>query len=194
MGRGRKRIMKIAITGPHGTGKTTACYELAALLKRKTAYTVGIFNEVARDCPFPINEAATIETFQWIFATQMARELEAEDNNDIVVCDRTLLDCVAYANYKFPTEARLYNRFTRKIEWMDSYDIIYYHTPEEFPYLVEDGVREIDKEYQGTIDSLLRALYLKANVRVNARLNKPWEITHVAALLNQSGSELTIDG
>jgi tRNA uridine 5-carbamoylmethylation protein Kti12 len=86
---------KFSFTGSHGTGKTTAAYDLATALK-KEGYDVNIITEAARSHPkhLPINENATIETQEWIFAEMLKRELEA--NAQIAICDRTLLDVFAY--------------------------------------------------------------------------------------------------
>ena len=46
--------MKIAFIGTHGVGKTTLCYDLAALLKRQ-GLNVDVVKEVARLSPLPIN-------------------------------------------------------------------------------------------------------------------------------------------
>ena len=44
--------MKVAFIGTHGVGKTTLCYDLAALLKRQDV-DVDIVKEVARLSPLP---------------------------------------------------------------------------------------------------------------------------------------------
>jgi len=46
--------VKIAFIGTHGVGKTTLCYDLAAVLKRRGLDT-DIVKEVARLSPLPIN-------------------------------------------------------------------------------------------------------------------------------------------
>ena len=51
--------MKIAFIGTHGVGKTTLCFELAALLKKRDR-VVEMVREVARFCPLPINRDTTV--------------------------------------------------------------------------------------------------------------------------------------
>ena len=71
----------IAFSGAHGTGKTTAVYDLAAKLK-KNGVNVGIITETARECPFPVMSSGCHvppEYSQlWIFNRQMQAEIEAE--------------------------------------------------------------------------------------------------------------------
>jgi len=52
--------VKFAFIGTHGVGKTTLCFELAALLKKRDRI-VEMVHEVARFCPLPINRDTTID-------------------------------------------------------------------------------------------------------------------------------------
>ena len=54
--------MKIGISGTHGTGKSFLVYELAN--KYKLDYPnkeVTVITEVARQCPFEINQGASLQ-------------------------------------------------------------------------------------------------------------------------------------
>ena len=52
--------MKIAISGSHGTGKSSYVYKKAQEEKiENPTKRISIVSEVARDCPFPINKTAT---------------------------------------------------------------------------------------------------------------------------------------
>lgn len=90
--------MKIAITGTHGAGKTTLCYLMAAHYK-KMGKNVKVIDEVARDCPFPLNEDMTDQTASWIYHEHSKREIEADGKYDIVICDRTKADSLVYGTY-----------------------------------------------------------------------------------------------
>ena len=87
--------MKVAFIGSHGVGKTTLCFELAALLKKRDKI-VEMVREVARFCPLPINRDTTIAAQSWILHTEIAEELVAEYKAEIVVCDRSVLDNYCY--------------------------------------------------------------------------------------------------
>ena len=91
---GRRRI-KVAFVGTHGVGKTTLCYDLASQLKRLDC-GVDLVKEVARRCPLPINEETTPDAQAWILHTQIAEEIAAVAANEVVVCDRSVLDNYAY--------------------------------------------------------------------------------------------------
>jgi len=47
-------MIKLAFIGTHGVGKTTLCYDLGALLKKRGLH-VDLVKEVARLSPLPIN-------------------------------------------------------------------------------------------------------------------------------------------
>jgi len=92
----------IAFSGAHGTGKTTAVYALAAELKRQVKGEVGIVLETARQYPYQIvsadHDSASKEGQLWIFSKQMQEEMNAARFYDVVVSDRTILDCIAYTS------------------------------------------------------------------------------------------------
>src|SRR5436190_20108697 len=89
------RAAKIAFIGTHGVGKTTLCYDVAALLKR-AGRNVDVVKEVARQSPLPINRQTSLEAQTWILATQVAEEIRSSSRHDAVVCDRSVLDNYAY--------------------------------------------------------------------------------------------------
>ena len=88
----RKRI---AIVGTHNTGKSTLCHSVAAKLMTR-GIKVGVAWEPSRS---NLHLAAGIrgyETQMSIFASVVGGEMEAERTNDIVICDRSILDVIAY--------------------------------------------------------------------------------------------------
>ena len=117
-------MFKVALVGTHGVNKTTIAYELAGALKRR-GRTVELITEIARDCPFPLNERATREAFQWIIARQIQLEIEKTPRADVLVCDRAVLDNFAYYVRRFGDagdEARALGAYC--LSWMNSYDLL----------------------------------------------------------------------
>lgn len=133
----------IAVTGTHGSGKTTLTYLLAAHYKSK-GKNVKLIQEVARNCPFPINENMTRETAIWIYHEHSKKELEALRDHEIVICDRTYFDSIIYAKYfdiMIPLDMRA-----------DHYDQIIFVRPHG--KIQDDGVRSTDEKFQLDIDLL----------------------------------------
>lgn len=145
--------MKIAFIGTHGVGKTTLAYELCNELK-KQSLDVGFIDEIARRCPFPINEATSLEAQTWILATTMARELEHGKIYPNIICDRSVLDNYVYLYHKFGHIPELHGLASY---WVHTYDLLF-RVPYTRKYLRPDGVRSTDLEFQQVIDRKLEQL------------------------------------
>ena len=144
--------MKIAFIGTHGVGKTTLCYELAALLKHE-GFDVDIVKEVARLSPLPINRQTSLEAQTWILATQVAEEIRSASRHEGVVCDRAALDNYAYMALACGRQKAI-ERFVD--HWMQTYDLLFkVPTSGEAP---ADGVRDTDALFVREIDRLVDTL------------------------------------
>jgi len=154
--------MKIAFSGTHGTGKTTSVFELATKFKKdNTDKTVGIIAETARRCPLPINKDSTEMSQLWIFAEQMKFEIEYCEWYDIVICDRSIIDSIAYTYV-----GGYYELANRKLEtaksFMNTYDKIIFKTIKSNNYIYDDGIRDSkDLDYRKKIEDKMLELYQK---------------------------------
>jgi hypothetical protein len=83
--------MKIAISGAHSTGKSTALKVAREHLERK-GYAVRLVSGLAVKCPLPILRDHTPESSLWIAATGVSTEIECEAKSDIVLVDRPVID------------------------------------------------------------------------------------------------------
>ena len=144
--------MKIAFIGSHGVGKTTLCYDLAALLKRRNVH-VDLVKEVARLSPLPINRQTSLEAQTWILATQVAEEIRSAAHHEVVVCDRSVLDNYAYMVFACGRQRWLEGLVNR---WLQTYDLLF-----KVPILgtpAADGVRDTDEFFMKQIDRLVDEL------------------------------------
>ncbi len=144
--------MKIALIGSHGVGKTTLCFELAAALKRRNA-DVEMVREVARRCPLPINQETTVAAQEWILHTQIAWEIEAAANSEVVLSDRSVLDNYCYLVHAVGS-MRAWESFIDR--WLPTYDVLVHVPVSERPSY--DGVRAVDPAFQLLIDVLLEGM------------------------------------
>jgi len=145
--------MKIGITGTHGTGKTGFALRMAAHLKSDhPGENVGILTEVARTCPLPINKETSELAQSWIFHGQLVREIELEARNEILICDRTILDSIAYSE-RAGFKAQALMHLSIALDWMSSYDELYFLRPSIAP--ANDGFRDTDPDFQKDIDRIL---------------------------------------
>lgn len=153
-------MIKIAFIGAQGTGKTTlakALYDYYITETNKTPYFV---TEVARRCPYALNEGATIETQNWILREQIYTELSPPSGTDIIICDRSTIDQYAYVLAGFSDHRinldDVVDYQYKAAGWAGTYDRVFY-CPIEFP-LVDDGVRSGNAEFQRRIDEFINGL------------------------------------
>jgi GTPase SAR1 family protein len=175
--------LKIAFIGSHGVGKTTLCYDLAARLKRQDR-SVDLVKEVARRCPLPINRDTTLSAQAWILHTQIADEIAAAAQNEVVICDRSVLDNYAYlVNQAGRLPA--YDALVRA--WIASYDALFKVPIVDPPTF--DGQRDVSQTFQrdidGVIDRLARELEVECH-RLEAGKRESW----VDTVLRTSGLPL----
>lgn len=145
--------MKLALVGTHGVGKTTLAYEICSLLK-KAGQNVELVTEVARQSPFPVNAATTLDGQLWILHAQIAAELDASRRAPHVVCDRAVLDNYCYLVNKFGRQPKLE---TWLAWWMDTYSLLVGVPPLDAG-IQPDGFRSEDRVFQDRIHKLLNEL------------------------------------
>jgi hypothetical protein len=161
-----------AFTGPQGTGKTTGAYQYANwLVKENPGKTVGLVVDVERRCPYPINQETTRKAQEWIFFHQMAAELSAMAEYDLVVSDRTIMDVIAYSmasNFRLQADDMLF--IWRKHSHYYS-RIIFRHSATN-AWNLPDGCRDTDPAFRARIEATLYELYKYAHVTTQARFSE----------------------
>lgn len=157
----------IAYSGVHGTGKTTAVYDTAAALKKQGA-NVGIVLETSRRCPLPVFSVAcdkpSVQAQQWIFSRQIHDEIEASIIYEVVVTDRTVIDCIAYSRHFGYTEmADAMERMANHIR----YDEIHFKSLFTNEFLVDDGFRNTkDSCARYEIERIMFETYMRMGIPV----------------------------
>lgn len=152
----------IAVSGTHGTGKTTLALSLAVEIKKNhPKKTVGVLTENAIDCPFPLNKESTLlGTVLWLVTNQFQRELEASLKYDLVVSDRCVLDPIAYGVVLFGE-----NDVTRgmiqmaKVYYGEAYTEIRFQHMATNNYCFVDGLRDVDHEFRKKVEKELLRLH-----------------------------------
>lgn len=150
--------MIITIVGTHGIGKSTLSYLIASHYK-KLGKNIKIIQEVARTCPFSVNEYMTVETCLWIYHEQRKKELEAKKDHDVVICDRSCFDSFVYADHFSLTKDGLFALKNCALSQLAcDYEKIIFVRP-NIP-IIGDGFRSTDSQFQKSIDNLFKE-YLK---------------------------------
>ena len=154
-------VLKIAFVGTHGVGKTTLCYELAAWMKKREA-RVDMVREVARRCPLPINRETTLAAQSWILHRQIAEEIQLANEQDVVICDRSVLDNYAYLVHRLGPQPPLDAVIGH---WMRTYTHLF-KVPIVAPPAF-DGVRDTSRAFQEAIDGEVEGLLRRFGVAVH---------------------------
>jgi nicotinamide riboside kinase len=142
-------MIKLAFIGTHGVGKTTLCYDLGAVLKKRGLH-VDLVKEVARLSPLPINRKTSLEAQMWILTTQIAEEIRSAAHHEVVVCDRSVLDNYAYLLFAAGRQRWLEPLVNR---WMKTYDLLFKVPISGNPSA--DGIRDTDEFFMRQIDRLV---------------------------------------
>lgn len=147
-------MKKIAAMGTHGACKSTLCADLNSYFKHDGKNSI-IIEEQVRLSPFPYNDKMIEETALWAFHAQVAAELEAAARGyDVLICDRTAIDCFFYADYwKVSTQRIEYLRHAA-FHWLKSYDLFFFIEP-DLPLEV-DSRRSPDVNFQNGIHEIFR--------------------------------------
>lgn len=150
-------MFKVALVGTHGVGKTTIAYELGGVIKRR-GKTVELLTEIARECPFALNDRASREAHQWIIARQVQLEIEKSLRADVLVCDRSVLDNFAYYARLYGTQGQQGEALAAYCRaWMSTYDLLVRLPITE--RLTDDGFRSTNVKFQLEIDQLCDKLF-----------------------------------
>lgn len=137
--------MRIAISGPHGQGKTTLINTLKEI-EEFNNFTFVPSPTRTISSTHSINEKGTQDTQVAIMFQHYINQM-----NDNVILDRCALDGIAYTRYfekhmNSNVISAIYNLYSYLIP---RYDIIFYTEP-EIP-LVSDGTRSVSIEFFNTI-------------------------------------------
>jgi len=161
-----KYNMKVGLAGTHGVGKTTLAYFLTAKLKER-GMKVEMVTEVARECPFSVNEQSDFDAQFWILAMQLARELEAGNRAEVIVTDRTVVDNFAYACYAYEhgkMNKHEQEEMHRVVKfWLERQPYSFIFIVEPLEDIQDDGFRSTDSQFQMEIREILNSLLEEAN-------------------------------
>jgi hypothetical protein len=84
--------------------------------------------------------------------------METCSKYDIVVCDRTVVDVLAYSKVLGFTD--LVDYFHPMCEnWIKTYDTIYFNTISHNDYHFQDGVRDTDIEFRANVEYHMLDIY-----------------------------------
>lgn len=152
--------MIISFSGSHGTGKTTSAFRLAEQLKiEHPTKSVHVLCNQARLAPLPINKETTSESQLWIFTNQIQQQIALLEKFDILVCDRTPVDCMAYT-YVAGFERLANDMCSIMFHHTHRYKQIHFKTIAHNEFCHPDGLRESkDRGFRQAIEDAMHVFY-----------------------------------
>jgi thymidylate kinase len=160
--------MKIALIGTHGIGKTTIAHGIVYNLKQG-GFDVSFLDEIARRCPFSINEETTKKSQIWMILTQIISEMELEEKCDILVSDRSVIDYYVYYVNKFGRSNFLEQIVKAHIKTYN----LFLKIPLNKNFLKKDKLRSLNKQFQIDIDKKFDEILKFLNVKyINLKENE----------------------
>ncbi len=134
-------MKKVAIIGSHGVGKTSIAQGAKARLEEQ-GYRVEFLGELARQCPFQLNEESDFNAQFYMISGQVNEENKAAlGEPDILITDRCILDSLIYWRWIRDKKAKELSGQTEKLRdlekkdevlenivrnWIDTYDAFVY--------------------------------------------------------------------
>ena len=159
-------MIKIAIAGIHGSGKSTLINNIKNFLESMDK-SIYLIKEVARECPYQLG---TIKAQRWIWKAHINEERKGHKSGcDVILCDRTLFDNLLYYKYLLNDKNDfIFNQYWKYIkQYMSTYNYISVldMNPE---FIIDDGVRITDTNKTIEINKLFTK-YLKPyqNIDIN---------------------------
>lgn len=163
----------IPIVGTHCAGKSTLAQKLTEVAQER-GYKATFLQEVARLCPFPINNKQTEESTKWILEEQIKQENILKFLKfDVVFCDRSFADPLLYffaikENRPFLLEFIIENKKLCSKTFQQIYleyniryktTIFNFLSDEELNSVTDDGFRDIDLEKRKHVQNLALMLF-----------------------------------
>jgi len=96
----KSRRYLFAITGAPGAGKTTLCHATTAALK-KIGINAGMVHEAARDSQYLHAGDRSLAMHVEVLGLHISNEMRARRMHHVVVCDRSVIDFLTYAELRF---------------------------------------------------------------------------------------------
>lgn len=175
--------MKIAIIGAHSTGKTTIIKSLQQICTQK-GHSVSVLQELARECPLPINEETSLDAQKWILLNQISRETGIDHTDRLFFTDRATIDNFAYM-YRVASPQSIDHFERAAAEHMSTYDLVFKTRKLQAP-IKADGVRTTDMDFRDMIDRLINLLLKKHDVAYHLLPETMNYQTHVNYILSHA--------
>ena len=133
--------------------------------------------EIARLCPYPVGDKSTATAQKWILYHQFLTELIANELGILTIMDRCVIDHYAYYQY-WLTKGELDLSNTAS-----NYNSVFLFPPNK-NFLIGDGLRPINIEFQEKIDISIRGIHNKYSSNYNLYTIDPLKISAIKLVID----------
>ena len=120
--------MKIGFSGFSASGKTSAAHELVAKIKKRSA-TCSLISGAARSSWKLASGDTSLDMHLEVIGRQLIQETSVSNNTEYTICDRTMLDYLAYGECRGLGEIEHRDLFLSMKDFcrhfMRTYDVIF---------------------------------------------------------------------
>ena len=165
-------MKKIAVTGPHCSGKSTVINQIKEDFKDDTKIVFHNFSgksspiDYSSSSKLKNDHISEIDITYYLIAKLLEREVEIEyEENEIVVLDRCLIDQIVYPSVLLP-EKYHQNIFDFLKLWfkIHPYEILFY-IPKNYDLLTKYGTKDKSKEYLDKIEETYLTILKKLGIK-----------------------------
>lgn len=183
----QKKAKKFALIGTSCIGKTTLLEELVKAIPQRMNKNVSVSPEAARYYFSTVHVRKPFSYKNQRAVQALAKEFEQKaeiDNPDIILCDRSVFDAVAYVHAVGRKEdaEKLYTQVT---DWLKTYDHLFLLDPSGVPYKMDEIRKESEEVRQMFHDSFLHLLSLSELPFSLISGNKKQRVNKMLTLINK---------
>jgi hypothetical protein len=190
--------IKIAVGGPHSTGKSTFIAGLKEALEARKV-DCKVVGDLASQCPLPILEEHTIESTLWIVMSGIAQEIAAAHQAKVVLVDRPVVDAWAYlmagknGGLKIEGSAAGVTLRNAIRDWLPTYGLIYQSVLNDGIAIEATKGRILIPAYRSQVARQMDIAYSEFSVRRRAlgsdgaEYEREFVMRQVSSLLDRSG-------
>lgn len=162
--------LKVGIIGTHYSGKTALCHQIVGRL-RSDGFLIDYVREAARNSYYLASGEYSYAMQLDILNRQISEELEILRTSELVICDRTVLDVLAYTYNLSEPKTDLEKIYKRCIEltayeFLKTYDILFFKTDYFDTLNSNDSLVQKDSLFQDKIFKTLTNIFDKTNIKI----------------------------
>lgn len=160
--------LKIGIIGTHYSGKTALCHQVVGQL-RSEGFLIEYVREASRNSYYLASGVFNYAMQLDILNRQISEELEILRTSELVICDRTVLDVLAYSYYLPEPATKLESIYKKCIEvtayeFLKTYDILFFKTDYFDTLKSNDNLVQKDNQFQNIIFSTIKKIIDKTHL------------------------------